>query len=92
MENSLLYIMILLLIVNIIVSSYTLSKVTKTKEKYDPDGPYDPDDGPYYPRTVDPQRCKDRYNYCIQHRVGGDGADGDNYCKGWAGYGCSVYL
>ena len=86
--------MILLLIVNIIVSSYTLSKVTKTKEKYDPDGPYYPDDpdGHYYPddghtRTVDPQKCKDRYNYCIQN-----GVRGNNDCKGWAGYGCSVYL
>jgi len=85
MENALLYIIILLLIVNIIVSSYTLSKVIKTKENYPiPIDPNDPD-RPYYP--PDPQRCQDRYNYCIQNGLG----QGD-YCKEWAGDGCSAYL
>ncbi len=67
-------------------SSYNLSK-----EKYVPVNPNDPD-RPYYP-SPDPQRCKDRYNYCIQNGLGqGRNESVEDYCKRWAGDGCSKYL
>ena len=94
MDNTLLYIIIVLLIVNIIVSSYNLSKVIKTEESFrdityiprDIPDPYDPD---YRPNPCDPKRkayYDDRYNYCIQNGLGNGRSytTPEQFCMGWA--------